>query len=52
MADDTSRDAAKLLDLSRKEMTEVHGGNAGGPGPVLMVISNQDFYHREYFETR
>ena len=22
------------------------------PKPVLMVIANQDFYHREYFETR
>lgn len=27
-------------------------GDQAQPKPVLMVIANQDFYHREYFETR
>ena len=27
-------------------------GQSDGPKPVLMVIANQDFYHREYYETR
>ncbi len=27
-------------------------GSVSKPHPVLMVIANQDFYHREYFETR
>lgn len=28
------------------------GETADGPSPVLMVIANQDFHHREYHETR
>ncbi|MEL6109915.1 MAG: DJ-1/PfpI family protein [Planctomycetota bacterium] len=28
------------------------GEETSDPQPVLMVIANQDFYHREYYETR
>ena len=42
--------ATRELDLN--ELDAVAGGSADGPSPVLMVISNQDFWYQDYADTR
>ncbi|MEQ9407693.1 MAG: DJ-1/PfpI family protein [Fuerstiella sp.] len=38
--------------IAEHVIAEHRAGSRQTPQPVLMVIANQDFYHREYYETR
>lgn len=46
--------AAHFGHVVANEILAAHnsGDDISDPQPVLMVIANQDFYHREYYETR
>ena len=44
--------AANARTLYQKSLQPTAERAESQPKPVLMVIANQDFYHREYFETR
>ena len=46
--------AAHFGHVVANEILAAHhdGDETSDPQPVLMVIANQDFYHREYYETR
>ena len=44
--------AEQIIAAHREDGGEEKDDSSSQPKPVLMVIANQDFYHREYFETR
>lgn len=49
MADHIKQSKQRLQELSSDEMKSFLGGSAD---PVLMVISNQDFWYQDYADTR
>ncbi|MCA9062786.1 MAG: DJ-1/PfpI family protein [Planctomycetaceae bacterium] len=44
--------AARFGEVIAQHVIAEHRAANAKPSPVLMVIANQDFYHREYYETR